>query len=206
MKLKRYFAQNNFNQSSINQHVHQKLAKIKSDSNKEEISSCAKKAIYAHLPFMSNYSNNQLRKSISNLVSEFFPHVDLKLGFKNEFTTSSMLRFKDVIPKCVRSNIVYEYKCGMCNSKYIGETARHYNTRVAEHMGVSPRTGAPMSKVNSNIYGHFLQTGHHVSKENFTILYSRASMDLKTSESIAIHQHKPDLNDKIFSVPLNVLC
>ena len=205
-KLKRYFAQNKFNQFSVNQQVQRKLAKIESDNNKDAVLTCAKITVFAQIPFMSNFSNNQLSKSISGLVSEFFPHVDLRLCFKNEFTTSSLFRFKDEIPRRVRSNIVYEYKCGMCNSRYIGETARHYATRVAEHMGVSPRTGAPMSKVNSNIHAHFLQTGHRVCEDNFSILCSRASMDLKTAESIAIHHMKPDLNDKIQSVPLEVLC
>ena len=116
------------------------------------------------------------------------------------------LNFKDRIPDTVRSNIVYCYKCGMCDSKYIGETSRHYTTRVAEHMGVSPRTGVPMAKVNSNIYGHFLETGHQIKKENFTILYNRDSMDLKISESIAIYQLRPNLNDKTYSVPLKILC
>ena len=63
-----------------------------------------------------------------------------------------------------------------------------------------------MSKVTSNIYAHFMKTGHQISEENFSILYSRASMDLMTSESIAIHELKPDLNDKNYSVPLSVLC
>ena len=104
------------------------------------------------------------------------------------------------------SNIVYIYKCGICNSRYIGETSRHYTTRVAEHMGVSPRTGAPMARINSNVYSHFLESGHRIKKEDFSILYSRGSSDLRLSESIAIHQHRPDLNDKVASVPLEVLC
>ena len=110
------------------------------------------------------------------------------------------------LPQCVLSNIVYQYNCGMCNSKYIGETSRHYTTRIAEHMGVSPRTGAPMAKVHSNIHAHHLKTGHRISKENFSVLYSRGSLDLQASESIAIHQYRPDLNDKTASVPLNILC
>ena len=140
-----------------------------------------------------------------HLVNEFFPHVNVRILFKNKLTTSSMFRFKDELPLCVLSNIVYQYNCGMCNSKYIGETSRHYTTRVAEHMGVSPRTGAPMTKVNSNIHAHYLRTGHDISKDYFTVLYSRSSLDLQTSESIAIHQHRPDLNDKTASVPLNIL-
>ena len=199
-----FFAQNNFSQFLLNKLISNKLDKIKNPP--DQVSTVPKKVVYASLPFMSNASNTSLQKTITQLVSEFIPHVDLRLTFKNKFTTASMFRFKDNIPNIVRSNIVYIYKCGICNSRYIGETSRHYTTRVAEHMGVSPRTGAPMARINSNVYSHFLESGHRIKKEDFSILYSRGSSDLRLSESIAIHQHRPDLNDKVASVPLEVLC
>ena len=118
---------------------------------------------------------------------------------------AKMFPFKDVVPKCIRSNIVYQYNCGMCNSTYIGETTRHYKTRVAEHRGISPLTGAPMARVNSHIYGHFLESGHNIVEDNFSILHTRHPCDLQLSESIAIHEFQPDLNDKQSSTPLKIL-
>ena len=109
------------------------------------------------------------------------------------------------IPQSVRSNVVYKYCCGICNSTYIGETTRHYTTRIAEHKGVSPLTGRPMGKITSKIYQHFLDTGHWVKEENFSILFSRDPMDLETSESIAIHEFLPTINDKGSSTPLKIL-
>ena len=116
-----------------------------------------------------------------------------------------MFPFKDYVPKSVRSNIVYKYDCGICHSTYIGETTRHYNTRIAEHKGVSPLTGAPMSKVNSHIYQHFRETGHSIKDENFKILYNSNPLDIQIAESISIHEQKPDLNDKMSSTPLKLL-
>ena len=179
---------------------------MKIKSAHEVVSTVPKKIIYASLPFISNACNRNLQTTISQLVSEFLPHINLRLSFRNHSTTAPMLKFKDQVPMCVRSNIVYQYKCGICNSKYIGETSRHFNTRVAEHMGVSPRTGAPMAKVNSNVYNHFLESGHQVKRDDFSILYSRDSYEIKISESISLHQFKPNLNDKIYSVPLEILC
>ena len=202
-KLKKFFSQNGFNQFSLNRRIFGKLEKIKNPDPVTQ--TVSKKTIYASLPYMSEEYSNTMMTGISRLVTEFFPHVDIKIAFRNRFTTSSLFKFKDEVPLCVRSNLVYQFNCGMCNSKYIGETSRHYTTRVAEHMGVSPRTGAPMARVQSNVYSHFLQTGHQVSKEDFKVLYSRATLDLKASESIAIHQFSPDLNDKQLSVPLNIL-
>ena len=116
-----------------------------------------------------------------------------------------MFPFKDSIPKCIRSNVVYKYKCRNCDSTYIGETTRHYKTRVAEHMGVSPFTGAPMAKVTSHIYDHFWKTGHSIVDDNFLVLYSRKPYDIQLSESIAIHELKPNLNEKQSSTPLKLL-
>ena len=140
-----------------------------------------------------------------NIVDEFFPHVNVRLIFSNNMTISRMFPFKDCVPKCIRSNVVYKYKCGICYSTYIGETTRHYTTRIAEHKGVSPLTGAPMSRVNSHIYQHFVDTGHHIKDENFSIIYNSNPIDIQLSESIAIHELKPDLNDKMCSTPLKIL-
>ena len=123
----------------------------------------------------------------------------------NQFTVGRMFPFKDMIPKCIRSNVVYKYECGICNSTYIGETTRHYTTRIAEHKGVSPLTGAPASKVNSHIYQHFFETGHAIKDKNFSILHGSDPFNILISESIAIHEFKPNLNDQMSSTPLKLL-
>ena len=116
-----------------------------------------------------------------------------------------MFPFKDRIPVCVQSNVVYKYCCGICHSTYIGETTRHYATRIAEHKGISPLTGRPMGTVTSKIYQHFFNTGHWVRDENFSILFGRDPINLETAESIAIHQFHPSLNEKGSSTPLKIL-
>ena len=163
--------------------------------------------VYCKMPFMSNWHNKSFEKTfVSEIMHEFFPHVNLRLIFTNSMTIAKMFPFKDVVPKCVRSNVVYSYQCGICHSTYIGETARHYKTRISEHRGISPLTGAPMAKVTSHIFGHSLETGHDIKEENFNILYSRDPFDLQISESIAIHELNPNLNDKNSSTPLKILC
>ena len=154
---------------------------------------------------MSARHNKMFKDNVLKLVTEFFPHVQLNIIFKSTFSISSMFPFKDTVPKNVRSNIVYSYQCGMCHSTYIGESARHYHTRVSEHQGVSPRTGRPSKNNTSNIYQHFMDTGHLVKEENFKILSSKHPSDLCLSESIEIHAKNPDLNDKISSTNLNIV-
>ena len=169
------------------------------------ITTVAKRIVYCKIPFMSNGHNKYFENGLAEIIKEFFPHINVRLIFRNGKSISSMFPFKDRIPSSIRSNVVYKYSCGICHSTYIGETSRHYTTRVAEHMGISPLTGRPMGKITSKIYQHFLDTGHWVKEENFSILFGRAQIDLEISESIAIHQFLPGLNEKGSSTPLKIL-
>ena len=79
-------------------------------------------------------------------------------------------------------------------------------TRVAEHRGISSRTGTQLSKIpNSNIYKHYLDSGHEIFSADFSVLFSTTPSLIKISESIAIHQNSPPLNDQVQSTPLNIL-
>ena len=33
----------------------------------------------------------------------------------------------------LKSFLVYKFTCGSCSSSYIGETCRHFKTRIEEH-------------------------------------------------------------------------
>ena len=202
-KLKVYFAQNGYNVFSLCQKISKKIRMLNNPT--PQMATVSKRVVYCSIPFMSNSHNDSFKQNIGKIVKEFFPHVNLRLSFKNNFTISSMFRFKDVVPTSVKSNIVYKYQCGICHSTYIGESARHYNTRVAEHRGVSSRTGAPLKNTNSNVFQHFFETGHTIKEENFKIICQRSPFDLKISESIAIHQDRPCLNDRVSSATLNIL-
>ena len=154
---------------------------------------------------MHSYSNRRLKNEILTLVRRFYPQIDLRIIFNNTSTIASFFKYKDKVPAHVRSNVVYKYQCPQCEDAYIGETTRHLTTRIAEHRGVSARTGNVLrTEPKSNIYSHFLNTGHDISPNSFTILYSD-TMHLKIAESILIHQHKPKLNSMTSSVPLRII-
>ena len=116
-----------------------------------------------------------------------------------------MFRFKDRVPFLLSSNLVYKYTCPQCNEAYVGETSRHLKTRIAEHKGVSPRTGFPISNVKSNIFKHFDDTGHSIKEDSFSTLCSNPNSSLKLLESVYIHILKPSLNGSQYSTPLNIL-
>ena len=108
---------------------------------------------------------------ISKLISKFYHQIDFRLIFANNFSISSFFNFKDRISPNIKSNIVYNYSCSHCSATYLGESIRHFHTRVSEHKGISPRTGVPYTKApKSNIYQHYLQTGHEILTSDFKIV------------------------------------
>ena len=148
-----------------------------------------------------------MKGDILDLVSKFYPQIDLKLIFHNNFSVASMFNYKDKVSSELLGNVVYEFECSHCSACYIGETSRHFYTRVSEHLGFSPRTGRPyLNSPNSNIYRHYLETGHSIDRADFIILKQcQNNFELKTMESIFIHTKKPSLNSKESSTPLNIL-
>ena len=203
-RLRSYFCMNGYSYFSIENFIRNKLNSIFEPTIvKPDV---PKQKIFVKIPFMSAHSNKLIKFDLIKLVSKFYPQIDFNIIFTNDFSIGSFFLFKDKVSPCVKSNIVYKYSCGLCSATYIGESTRHYQTRVSEHRGISPRTGLHYSKApKSNIYNHFLETGHDIHSDNFSVIFSGCEWEIKLAESIKIHQLKPSLNDMVSSTPLNIL-
>ena len=59
-----------------------------------------------------------------------------------------MFSNKDRVSDDLRSRVIYKFKCANCSVSYIGETHRHYMTRVREHL---------TSDQNSLVHQHLSQ-------------------------------------------------
>ena len=143
------------------------------------------------------YISDRLKCEVSELVSRRFPHLNLFLVFKNNFTINTFFKHKESLPAPQCSYIIYIYNCGECSSSYIGSTKRQFRCRIAEHLGVSVRTGRPLQAPNySAIMDHHNRTNHNICKDNFKILSkcNNNLYDLRTLESLYISKLKPTLN------------
>ena len=166
----------------------------------------SKKPIYSSIPFISHRTNSAIKKELRRITTMYYPQIDLKLVFSNNFSVKSFFCFKDKIPDDLQSNVVYSYNCGQCQATYVAETSRHLHTRISDYKGVSSRTGRPLSQPpNSRIRDHELETGHRVRSADFKILAKCQKYDLKITESIIIHRLGPTLNSHDASVPLHIL-
>ena len=96
------------------------------------------------------------------------------------FKIKNMFSVKDRTPVALKSMVVYQFSCAGCNSRYIGETSRHFSTRIKEHTE---------SNKNSHIFKYFNTSSLCKSKYSpscFSILDSASnSIDFETQRSFS---------------------
>ena len=204
VKLKRFFFQNGFPSLLVDRLISDKIESLR----KHTASECTvqRKIIYCSIPFCSREVNRNISKEIRELVVRFYPQIDLRLIFKNSFKVANMFIFKDRTDDLLQSNVVYKYTCRQCNASYYGETTRHLKTRIAEHLGLSARTGQPvLNPSHSSIRDHSMETNHDINRDDFKIIFKTNHPDLKLAESILINRYNPSLNNSLSSVPLNIV-
>ena len=119
---------------------------------------------------------------------------------------SNLFRFKDSIPKELRSHIVYKFLCSNCNITYYGETERHLNVRSGEHLSLSALTG---KRVNNNkksaVKDHCLFFNHVGLFEDFSILtYESNPFKLLIKEALLVSRDNLLLNKHVKSIPLQL--
>ena len=86
----------------------------------------------------------------------------LKVLFKTTNKSNNCFRFKDLIPKILGYNRVYQFSCGSCTASYIGKTYTHMKVLVSENQAVSPRLFKKLLKgtLSTSIRNHILIYDH----------------------------------------------
>ena len=124
--------------------------------------------------------------------------IDIKLVFTT-FKLRNLFSVKDSVPRELRSRVVYKFTCACCSACYIGETGRHFSTRVREHLS---------SDKSSHIFKHSLSSEHcrqSCSTDCFDILDSAPTkFQLKLKEAMHINWEKPNLNQQVHHVNLTL--
>ena len=146
--------------------------------------------IYFKLPSRDHYSS-VTQKRIRHLIKRYCNNFDIKLIFSS-FKVGSLFSAKDPIPSSLRLCVVYKFSCAGFNACYVGETTRHFVTRVREHLATDRA---------SHVYKHSEQSEscrNLCSANCFSIIdHATTSFKLKIKESLHIHWDKPTLNQQI---------
>ena len=88
--------------------------------------------------------------------------------------------------------LVYKFTCAACGASNIGETRRHFKTRMDEHLKTDK---------NSHIYKHLngnTACFNALNNESFSILdRADSNINLKIKEALHINWEKPNLNAQV---------
>ena len=170
-------------------------------TNKIHIIQHIEEVCYYKLPYngkLSSITRMQLRRLLQRFCSD---KIDAKFIFET-FKIGRYFTTKDPVPKCLTNHVVYHFKCAGCNACYIGQTARHYQTRINEHL---------FSDNKSAVYTHLHKTNNaackNLSNEQCFSILDRAptSFQLKLKEAHHIRQLDPTLNKQVKSYQLKLL-
>ena len=162
-----------------------------------------KKDLVIVLPFLGK-SSHDLRTRLKDIISKNLPFSKIGVIFKSSTRISNLFQFKDKMPYCLRSNVVYKFSCGRCYATYCGETCRHLRVRVGKQSVVSPLTRTNLkSKKSTAVKDYMLFCDHIVSIDDFKILAtSDSDFHVKVKESLLISRDEPILNKNETSLPL----
>ena len=106
--------------------------------------------------------------------------------------STSKIKYLDMFGAALYINIHY-YSCPHCNATYVGESSRHFHTRISEHRDISPRgvnlqeliglMEKPRIVISMSIF--LKQT---IVSSNFSIIFSANYTSINLAESIFIHK------------------
>ena len=102
-----------------------------SDSRNPTEKRCDKR--YFKLPFVGAFSS-LANKKLAGLVNKYCnEEIDARFIFET-FKIGCYFSCKDSVPKSLISHVVYHFSCAGCGVCYVGETTRHFEQRVKEHL------------------------------------------------------------------------
>ena len=147
-----------------------------------------KKEIYYGLPYIKECS--RVVSTGVERINKLLRNTRIVPYFKT-FKTQHFFHNKDKLSPNVSSSLVYKFQCEQCDACYIGETRRHLQTRITEHM-----KGNPPSEISKH---------SHIPKQtDFQIL--NRTLRTKIAETLHIQKHKQNnanlLNNFSASEPL----
>ena len=165
--------------------------------------------LHAFLPYNGKEAEGIARRCKSRLSKLF--KKDKKIKFNFQFKTTKVSFFtsnKDKIPFLSNSFVIYNYTCPGCRKSYIGKTETTLFNRTKEH-GWTQKDSAVHTHFSNcqawkEIVGMFEMLDDNIDQMKFQInavrdnteVIRRSDNWLKLAflESLAIKEHKPELN------------
>ena len=183
----------NFIDQQIKKYLH---AQFSDKTHKEPSNSTY--VSYYKLPYIGNLSAEIKEKKIIEHCKYYCKSTNIKIVF-SAFKVGDLFSVKELVPKYLRSFVIYRFTCPGCDASYIGETTHHLITRIKEHLETD---------LKSHIFKH-LYTNRNCKElcdtECFVIIDSAtSSYRLKLKEAMHITWEKPSLNKQVKHVNISM--
>ena len=124
------------------------------------------------MPFL-NQASEWFAYALKCYVNEKFQSLALQPVLTVTNRIQDFVQVRREVPVGLRSDVIYQYKCPVCNESYVGETHRQLQIRAYEHIGTSWKTGKAVKTPGvSSVKEHMLETGHKSDMSNFSIIGS----------------------------------
>ena len=120
------------------------------------------------------------------------------------FTSKKVASFfstKDKLPSALRSHVVYQFTCARCKASYVGQTTRHFDIRVHEHLHKKSQPSSVFKHLNEN------QSCHEACDESCFKIIDRDISPFRLEIKEAIHNEwiKPKINKQKQLLKLSIL-
>ena len=145
--------------------------------------------IVVPLPFKDQQSANSVKREMQNLSAKI--GVEIKPVFQSK-KISQVLAPKEKKPPIVNNQcVVYKFQCDLCDTDYVGYTARHLHQRIGEHK---------YSAIGRHLEDHGLSKSDLKDKQFSILRKCRTKFDCLIFEMLFIKELKPGLNTQKDSV------
>ena len=171
------------------------------------ISKAEKEILYIKLPYQGEQICREINKGIRTIMNKNFPQINIRTIFYNNFKMKNFFHHKDRIPANWCSDIVYMFKCAVCDNCYLGSSNRSLAVRASEHAGISYRTKRhlvqpPQSSVREHSENNCKK---QVDISEFSVIFKGNHLnEIRIAESLLIKNLKPSLNQETSSFPLKL--
>ena len=129
----------------------------------------AKKELILVLRYLGQQSF-EIRNTVQCCLKKNAPVFNMKVVLQSRKRIPMLFPFKDKIIKMLHSNLVYKFKCNICNDIY-GKTKHHFKVRACEHLGITPLTGKKVKiPKESGVFDHIFYMVHNASFDDFETL------------------------------------
>ena len=148
-KVREYLCKNSYPPHLIDKQLNKYIDKKDKENVQEDDKIKENKNIfYLKLPFIGTYSKF-VQNKIKHLSNSFCKNMEVNIVFTSK-KISSFFSTKDKLPRALRSCVIYKFTCACCQARYVGETTRHYDDRVNEHVHKKTQTSGIFNHLEGN--------------------------------------------------------